>query len=182
MKRAQTPHRLMRPKPYHKIIGNLRELIHHRNWLNMNEEQRINDIRTQFILAEGRICCYPNRADVLDELLDLVDYLASPIYYAKELDREYCNYLKANMYAWVKQLPHTRDMAIRSLERFIARCDRHLAKLQRDQKNEFLYTMGIRIHDYNAEIEKGAQLLQQLFGEEVKELEAEKAANNFIFR
>ena len=172
--------RLCRPRPYHKIVGNIKELIHHRNWKDMDEQARLEDARLQFILAEGRMCYYPQRADVSDELKKLVDYIASPIYFSGELSHGKCNYLKSQLYQWTEKLPNTRDMAIRSLERLIASCERLINKMQLEQKNEFFYTMAIKRKELDSS--KGIELYEQLFAEEIKTLEAEKsAATSSIF-
>lgn len=171
---------LQRRRPYHKIVGNITELIHHRNWKTMDEQAKLEDARLQFILAEGRMCYYGKRADVSQELKSLVDYISSPIYYAGELSEGKCNYLKSQLYKWTEKLPHTRDMAIRSLERLIANCERLINKMQLEQRNEFLYTMGIKRKELDSS--KGIELYEKLFAEELKTLEAEKAnaANGFF--
>ena len=65
-------------------------------------------------------------------------------------------------------------MAIRSLERLIASCERLIAKLQLEERNEFMYTMGIKRKELNPE--KGIELYERIFSEEIKILEAEKSA------
>jgi hypothetical protein len=165
---------LQRPRPYHKIDGDIKEQLHHRNWDGKDEEARINDIRLQLIMTEGRLCCYEATANVGPETRSLACYLWSAISYSKTifLRKSERERLEDDLDKWTNKLPRKRDVAIESIERLIAVCDSMLLKLRQRQGNEFLRLMNITREEAKP---KGAELFYQIFAPEVEERAAAEA-------
>lgn len=168
----QMTKQLQRPRPYHKLPPNVGERLHHRSWSNLDLEGKIEDIRLQLIMAEGRLCHYIKGADVSKEMRNLSYFLLSPIRFGDRMKHDDYEHLKQSLSNWTDHLPKTRDRAIQAMERMIKNCDKQIAKIHLKQKNEFLYTMGIRRQDLEP---SGEDIFKQVFAEEIEEREAAQA-------
>ena len=175
--KSQSTKQLQRAVPEHVWPQNIGARLHHRNWSNLDLTGKLEDIRLQLMLAERRLCHYVQKADVRCEMRKLINHLLEPISNAARFSGDR---LKQN--EWVSlhnfldeltnHLPRTRDRAIQTLERAIRNCDKRIAKIKLDQKNEFLYTMGIRRQDLEP---SGEDIFKQVFAEEIEEREAAQA-------
>ena len=157
----------MHKKPHDEFIPNLSKRIRNKVWDDMTQDQKVDYIRIQFILAIRKIKTLPERATATENLVAMAKFIRKPIYNSRELTFNEKGHLNTITIKWATgKIPQTKWGAIRALESRIQKCDSILRKSYRDQKNEFLRTMGIR----PVELEVGAEdLFKQLFEEEINE-------------
>ena len=147
--------------PQFPFVPHLREQLVGVHWDTMNEEQRINYCKHQFMLTIKDLA-RPS-TDVSKRLERLGKLLRKPFYNSESYTDGQKSFYHGLCMEWTtKKLPQSRWMAIRALHVRYLRCERMLNKKYLDRKNEFLRVMNIRPCDKELSAE---ELFHQIFDE-----------------